>query len=476
MTPDTPARSGTIPDEVDVIVLTRDGAPPPEPVRQAIRRQASPLLTVDLHVVTGSNRPDEPIRWATIARKRNAGRRLGKAPFVMFVDDDVILGPGCIARLVEGLKRRPGHAALAADYMGESRPGDTGPLPSPHVGMGATMFRREVLAFLPFRWEEDRCECRCCVDDLRRAGFAIDYLPEARAHHLPSLTTPRAGAEERPAGASPPTRPPVADHPRILAAFSRAHARKFRRVFLPTLRAAGNPELVVAVGYGLMPSEQRRLAHTPGLELINQPDDGICPAIARLNDFAAAVARWPEGTPVAYWDAGDVAFQARLGPLWDLVRAHPDRLLAARESFGILDNTMALKWVLSISDPHYRRLAFDRFTTSPYLNSGFGAGTAGTMRRYFQEADRLLRSPSLTGSTDWGDQTAFNLYCHTDPSRWHEVPRGWNFATCRLNSGEVRLSHDGRFVARDGTPIYVAHGNARTLPHLELSHLHDGDG
>ena len=35
----------------------------------------------------------------------------------MFVDDDVILAAGCIERLVHGLCRRPGYAALAADDL-----------------------------------------------------------------------------------------------------------------------------------------------------------------------------------------------------------------------------------------------------------------------------------------------------------------------------------------------------------------------
>src|ERR1700692_3520830 len=112
--PDAGARA------VDVVVLTRDGGPPPERVPRAIEAQKSRDLSVRLHVLAGTPRPDDPSRWATIARARNAGKRLGSAPWVMFVDDDVVLAGGCIERLVHGLCCRPGYAALAADYLGES--------------------------------------------------------------------------------------------------------------------------------------------------------------------------------------------------------------------------------------------------------------------------------------------------------------------------------------------------------------------
>ena len=153
--------------------------------------------------------------------------------------------------------------------------------------------------------------------------------------------------------------------------------------------------------------------------------------------------------------------------------AHPNQLLAARESFGILDNPAAVGWVRSIADERARRFAFERLSNNPYLNAGFAAGSARTMSQYFNEANRLLHSPALRGSSDWGDQTVLNLYCHADASRWREVPRGWNYALCRTRPGEIGLTSEGRVFAADGTPIHVAHGNAKTLPQVELSHLRD---
>ena len=71
-----------------------------------------------------------------------------------------------------------------------------------HVGMAATLFRRERLERLTFRWEPGKCECRCCCDDLRRAGFGIGYLaggqgvaPAGSSAPLRSLR-PRAAIEQ----------------------------------------------------------------------------------------------------------------------------------------------------------------------------------------------------------------------------------------------------------------------------------------
>lgn len=462
-------------DEVDVVVLTRDGRPPPDPVRAAIEGQSSDRLAVRLHVVAGPPLPGDVDRYQTIARARNLGRLRGDAPWLMFVDDDVILEPGCLAHLLHHLKNRPEHAALAA-RLRDARPAGGAPGieptgPSAHIALGAILFRRDVLAFLRLRSTPDRCECRCAADDLRRAGFAVEYLPGAGAIHDRSLTREARRAPDQPrADRGAPGR----HSPRILCSFDRAHLNKFLRLFLQTLRAYGNTEEVTTVAYGLSPTEQRRLASLPGIDAICRPGSPFCPAASRPRDFAEICSAWPADTPVAYWDAADVSFQARLGPLWDLVRANPDRLLVAREGhgLGIADNPVAMSWTTTIPHEPDRRRALELLWDRPYLNSGFAAGTARVMAHYGREAERLLVRV-MAGSTDWGDQTALNIYCHADPARWKEVSRGWNYAMCRLRPGEVSISAEGRVVASDGTPIYVAHGNAKRLPQLDLSHLRD---
>jgi hypothetical protein len=448
-----------VPEHVDIIILTRDEAPPRPAVAHGIERQGGPGLGLRIIRVVGTRRADDRDRRVAIARARNEGRARAIAPWVMFVDDDVILEPGCVQALLDALKQRPGHAALAADYLGESRVGHPWGGPDVHVAMGATLFRRPALRRIRFRAEPDRCECLCCCEDLRRLGLAIAYLPAARARHEPEASSP---------GGSPET-PPTVLPGRVLAAFDRRHLSRFRRLFLGSLRASGNFETVTAVGYGLYPSERRTLARLPGVELLARPDDGVKPPVRRLRDFQAVVAGWPALTPAAYWDAGDVVFQGSLRPLWAIAAAHPDRLLAVREPFGHPFNPAVRAWTLSIHDREARLRAFHLLSRHPFLNSGFAAGTAAALGTYLREADRLLHSRELRGTSDWGDQTALNLYCHSEPGRWHEVEEGWNYCVHDRKRGALRIGPDGRIIARSGTPIHVAHGNAMSLPQFVLA-------
>ena len=464
---------------IDLLFLSRDLAPPRQDVWQAIHAQEG--VTVRVIRITGPARPDDRSRFEAIARARNAGKRLGSTPFVMLLDDDVVLGPRCVSRLAEGLLARQEFAALAADANGEMEEGwDHWDYPR-HVRMTAVLFRRERLEAVNFRWEPSICDCQCCCDDLRRAGHAIGYLPGALAWHRPSPASPGPpGAEVSSHRAGPlwephaPERTPAAAIPvlpgRVLAAFDRKHLRLFVRRFLRSLRNEGNFETVTAVTSGLFPSERRRLARLPGVEVAIAPNDGH-PARQRLRDFQDVVASWPADTPVAYWDAADVVFQDRIAPLWDLIRSHPDKLLVATEQILFRESTTCWMWTQTILDPDARARALDLFKGCQTINSGFAAGTARTMLVYLKEAERLLNSPALDGTGDWGDQTAMNLYCRSNPHTWLEIPNGWNYCLLGPRPGDFRVSPDGRTERLDGEPLYVVHGQGRTLQQWDLVHL-----
>ena len=165
--------------KVDLVILTRHVGPLHPEVERGFRDQRAVQLVV--HRVAGSACADDQNRWDAIARARNEGKLRGSCPWLMFLDDDVVLEPRCIATLLDELGRRPAYAALAADYLGERRLGEI----ARHVSMGATLFRREALEQLRFTWRDKKCECQCCCDDLRRLHWGIDYCPSAKARHLP---------------------------------------------------------------------------------------------------------------------------------------------------------------------------------------------------------------------------------------------------------------------------------------------------
>jgi hypothetical protein len=166
--------------KIDVVVLSRHSGPLCPEVERGLHNQRSVQIVV--HRVVGQPEPSDKSRCETIARARNEGKLRGTAPWLMFVDDDVVLEPKCIRRLLDELRRRPVFGALAADYSHEHRPGEI----ASHVTMGATLFRREALAQIRFAARGKRCECQCCCDDLRRLLWGIDYAPAAKACHLPT--------------------------------------------------------------------------------------------------------------------------------------------------------------------------------------------------------------------------------------------------------------------------------------------------
>jgi len=416
--------------------------------------------------VIGRQRPTDCNRWDTIARARNEGKRLGQSPWLMFLDDDVVLAPDCVYQLVRNLQRKSLHGALAADYLGEDR---LGHVPR-HVGLGATLFRRRVLDRIEFRWEDGRCECQCCCHDLRRRGIAISYCAQAGAEHRSVDQQGHPATHPEPPAAScglnPTAETSSAATGYVLAAFDRHHYDKFRHQFLVSLRKSGNREPILAVTYGLYPSQERALRRISDLILCAFPPHRSSAPIRRLRDFQTVLADLPAEMPVAYWDAGDVLFQGSLQKLWQIVHRHPHQLLAVREPFAHPENTAISAWTLSIHDREARRRAFDLLSQRPQLNAGFAAGTVAAMQVYLRGAHELLHSRALRGTSDWGDQTAMNLFCHTRDDFWHEVEEGWNYCLCGRRPNTYSIAKNGQLVDHQGKAVYAVHGNAKTIPRV----------
>lgn len=453
---------------IDLAILTRTADDLHPQVAAAI--QAQQHVELRIHRIVGTPRPSDQSRIETIVRARNAAVRRAQGEWLMFLDDDVVLGHDTIARLHHALTCRPQFGAFAADYLG-----DCGHRrPSRHIAMGATMFRTAFLPENPFRFETKKCECLCRCLDMRDAGQRIEYVEHATAFHLPKSDQqhPKSSSQRCDIGAVPPNRrggeariSPVDS--KVLTAFDRRDIRSFRNVFLRSLRASGNGQEVIVVGYGLAPSESRTLSRLHNVSVVRKPFNGLSTPIRRLHDFGEISAALPAQTPVAYWDAADVIFQGRLDPLWHLTQLHPDRLLAVREPVGYPQNPATEAWCSSIANPEKRRRALKLLSSNPFLNSGFAAGTAAVMGSYFKAANRIRHSSDMQGSTDWGDQLAMNLYCHQHPDGWQQIPETWNFCTLDRPTGAVRISGDGIVSCAGTTPICV-HGNGKSLRQMAL--------
>lgn len=171
---------------IDIVILSRQAGELHPDVERGLYEQCEVQLVV--HRIIGQRKAADRSRCDAIARARNEGKLCGSSPWLMFLDDDVVLGPRCVAQLAEELERHPGLAALGADYLGERRITRR----SRHVSLGATLFRRAALDQIQFVWRGGSCECQCCCDDLRRLRWEIDYSLSAQARHLPVRSTARS--------------------------------------------------------------------------------------------------------------------------------------------------------------------------------------------------------------------------------------------------------------------------------------------
>ncbi len=430
---------------VDVLILCRPGMRPPEEVLQAIKSQEG--VKTNVHVGIGAAHPADLNRWHTIARGRNELKQLASAPWVMFVDDDVVLERTCVRSLIDALSHSPTLGAIAADSAGDQLKSDW----QGHIGMAACMFRRETLARLRFRATESRCECWCCCNDLRQSGVGITYCNYARAIHLRGFPTTVACANAQ------------TEQAVVLAAFDRRDIARFERQFVHSLRVWGNEERLITVAYGLYPSEIRRLGRLPNVDVIPRVANGQMAPVRRLYDFAEITSGLAPNIPVAYWDVADVVFQSSLKPLWNEVVRNESKVLAVIEPKSYPHNGIIPAWSLSIREPFHRNLAFDLLKRNGFLNSGFAAGTAVALHRYFDNAWQMREGPQLAGTTDWGDQMCLNVYCHSHPDRWKPIQEGWNFCVHDRTEGEVHVSSDGVVSSRRIGKIPVVHGNARSL-------------
>jgi hypothetical protein len=127
-------------------------------------------------------------------------------------------------------------------------------------------------------------------------------------------------------------------------------------------------------------------------------------------------------------------------------------------------------WTGTIRDPVARRRTFEIFSSTPFVNAGFAAGTARALLDYFPVAKRFLDT-SLVGVGPWGDQVAMICYIHENPGTWQEISEGWNYCLACRDARTYRLRRDGRVESHNGRPVHVVHGNGRTLGGAVLSYV-----
>ncbi len=444
---------------VDFVVLSRSSDPLDERVLNGITHQVG--IDVRLHRVSGVPRATDRTRWDTIARARNVGRTLGNTEWIMFVDDDVVLEKSCVSQLLSELESRQELSAIGADYLSERNRNGL----SPHVAMGATLFRRRVFSQLGFRAEQKSCECQCMADDLRRLSMEIDYSPTATATHLRESRS--SDSHTRPCGCTDACRDfadePSPREPAILTAFNRSHMGLFTRRFLGSLRRWHNQDVMVhAVTYGLRKKDIRRIEGLANVRCYPLPYTTELICKARMRGFQIPLKSLCPKTPVAYWDAGDVVFQCSLEPLWKAVRDTPKKLLVTEEPPPWSKNPGHKAWINHIHDRQHRASVLSLLGGNPIVNGGFVAGLAGRLKAYFDEATRLSDGP-LFGAGGGADQVTLNFCKYRSPDEFQVVDDTWNYCLLGRSGRDCKIRNGQYFKVPSGQLVAVVHGNSQSL-------------
>lgn len=171
-------------DTLDILMPTEEGRYIPQ---EALAGLLSQGISFRLWVSTR-------ISGGNYAQARNNIKRYGKGRFVLMLDNDVILPPGAVKRMVEFLTSHPRYAAIAlTKHVWESSFEEV--ITPPHVDMSCVLFRKKILDELTFSEpsKDGRqlpepyggCECAQCCFDIRKRGLEIGFLPGLSVHHLP---------------------------------------------------------------------------------------------------------------------------------------------------------------------------------------------------------------------------------------------------------------------------------------------------
>lgn len=157
---------------------------------------------IDVQVLAALLEQDVPFRlWISTsvsdgdyAKARNHIKQYAiSEPYVLMLDNDVVMPPRAIKTMVAFLDTHKDFAAIALRKQTRVHTSETlfekFTVEEPnHVDMSCVLFRRVILEQHYFTVDRNRggCECQHCCDTLRAQGWRIGFINELIARHIPS--------------------------------------------------------------------------------------------------------------------------------------------------------------------------------------------------------------------------------------------------------------------------------------------------
>lgn len=169
---------------LDIVMPIQEGRFIPQEVLSGILHQGVPSR---LWVSTRFSNRD-------YADARNQVKQFGKSKFVLMLDNDIVLPPDSLKRMVDFLDSRPDFGAIGlCKHKRFTYSTDEAWLRPAHVDMSCVLFRLEVLQQITFVDHANAarlgrkvfgCECAGVCHDMKRMGLGIGFLPRVYVDHL----------------------------------------------------------------------------------------------------------------------------------------------------------------------------------------------------------------------------------------------------------------------------------------------------
>jgi len=127
---------------------------------------------------------------------RNQVKRYGTSPYVLMLDNDIVMPSGSLKQMISFLDSHPTYGAIAlCKHSGLRFDTDDGFLHAHHVDMSCVLFRKGTLDRITFVDAQSagkagranlvgQCECANCCHDIRQMGLEIGFLPHIYVRHL----------------------------------------------------------------------------------------------------------------------------------------------------------------------------------------------------------------------------------------------------------------------------------------------------
>ena len=126
------------------------------------------------------------------AGARNRVKQYATSKYLLTMDNDLVLEPYSIKKLVTFLDRNPNFGAIAINKY-RVPPGNGEAIVESHIDSAPVLWRLELLKKITYEYRVQKdhegkdyigCECLAAGQDVRAMGYEIGFLTGIRCHHI----------------------------------------------------------------------------------------------------------------------------------------------------------------------------------------------------------------------------------------------------------------------------------------------------